>query len=302
MLPPTIAPMLAQSRPDAFDSDDYLFEIKWDGTRALAFITDTIKIQNRRLISIQERYPELGELSLLPKQTVLDGEIIVLHNGKPSFAKLQQRDSLSDPLRIELSSQRLPATFVAFDLLYLRGQSLLKHPLLERRKLLQDLLHSTQLRHVIHSDYIVGKGVDYYQAIEQQQLEGIMAKRLDSLYLPGDRSSSWLKIKVTECDVYWIIGYIAREDGSAVSALLLGEQCNGRWIYRGKVGSGFNEPQRRALLEHLSQLPTHRYEVNDAPAQAHWITPRLRARIRYFEITKDLKLRSPVFEHFVADD
>lgn len=302
MLPGTIAPMLAQSRPDPFDSDEYLFEIKWDGTRALAFIGDQLKIQNRRLVCIQERYPELAELSRLPGQTVIDGELVVLCGGKPSFAKLQQRDSLSDPLRIQLSSERLPATFVAFDLLYLEGRALLSEPLIQRRRLLKDLAQSAGLPHLIHSDFITGNGIDYFKAIEGQQMEGIMAKRLDSRYLPGDRPASWLKIKVAQCDVYWIIGFTVRDDGSAVSALLLGERRDGRWQYRGKVGSGFNEPQRRALLEHLSQLPAQQYKFAGAPAPARWITPRLRARIRYFEMTKDMKLRSPVFEHFVADD
>jgi len=302
MLPSTIAPMLAQSRPDAFDSNDYLFEIKWDGTRALAFIGDKLKIQNRRLVNIQERYPELSELSQLPNETVIDGELVVLSDGKPSFEKLQQRDSLSDPLRIELLSERLPATFVAFDLLYLQGRPLLNQPLVKRREALLDLLRATSLRHVIHSDYITGNGIQYFEAIKRQHMEGIMAKRLDGLYLPGERSPSWLKIKVAECDVYWIVGYVAREDGSAISALLLAEQQDSQWQYRGKVGSGFNEQQRHALMEHLSQLPSYQYSLSGAPPQARWIIPRLRARIRYFEITKDLKLRSPVFEHFVTDD
>lgn len=305
MLAP-VEPMLAQARSEAFDSDRYLFEIKWDGTRAVCYTATGDKnwrIRNRRGLWIESRYPELAELTQLPADTVIDGEIVVLDDGKPNFPKLQQRDALSDPLRIELLSQRMPVTFVAFDLLYLEGEDLRALPLEQRRQKLQSLLQPLTFKHVLHSDFIIGQGIPYFAQIEKAQWEGIMAKRLGSSYQTGKRSDDWLKIKVTHMDVFWIMGYVQRENEPYVSALAVGEldEEQQQWRYFAKVGSGFNEQERQALYEHLSQLPEFEYKVPDAPNAIRWIEPRLRARIKYLEITQDQHLRSPVFECFVHD-
>ncbi|MDH5327347.1 MAG: non-homologous end-joining DNA ligase [Gammaproteobacteria bacterium] len=304
MLDP-IEPMLAQARAEAFDDDRYLFEIKWDGTRALCYTGNgdkTWRIRNRRGIWIETRYPELAELATLPADTIIDGEIVVLDNGQPSFPKLQQRDGLSDPLRIELLSQSMPVTFVAFDILALQGRDLRATPLQQRREQLKTLLQAHEFKHVLHSEYIIGKGIPYFAQIEKVQWEGVMAKRLNSTYQAGKRSDDWLKIKVSHMDDFWIMGYSQRDNKEPfVSALAVGTEENGQWRYFAKVGSGFNEAQRAALFEHLGQIPAHNYHLRDVPAEIRWIEPRLRARIKYLEITQDQRLRSPVFECFVND-
>ena len=299
----TLEPMLAQSRRDAFDDDRYLFEIKWDGTRAVSYIHERghWRIRSRRGTWMESRYPELSELAALPAGTVIDGEIVVLEDGKPSFTRLQQRDNLSDPLRIEILSRRLPATYVPFDLLYLAGEDLTTQPLLERRRQLSELLQQFSSRHILHAEYVIGKGIRYFQHIEQARWEGVMAKRIDSPYSAGERSPDWLKIKVTQMDCFWVMGYVQRDQAQAVSALVVGERADGGWRYFAKVGSGFNEDQRHALYEHLSRLPEHDYGLKIDSAPVRWIAPRLRARIRYLELTQDKRLRSPVFECFVDD-
>ncbi len=134
-LPRMIKPMLAQARSEPFNCDKHLFEVKWDGTRCLGFIEDDrLRLQNRHLMNTVDRYPELACLRGLPAGTVIDGEIVVLRDGRPSFQKLQQRDHLQDPTRIEILSKRMPVRLMAFDLLYVRGRRITSQPLFERRQ------------------------------------------------------------------------------------------------------------------------------------------------------------------------
>jgi bifunctional non-homologous end joining protein LigD len=133
-LPRMIKPMLAHARSEPFNSDKHLFEVKWDGTRCISFIEEgRLLLQNRHLMNIGDRYPELACLRGLPAGTVIDGEIVVLRHGRPSFQKFQQRDHLQDPTRIEILSKQMPVRLMAFDLLYVRGRRITGQPLSERR-------------------------------------------------------------------------------------------------------------------------------------------------------------------------
>jgi DNA ligase D-like protein (predicted ligase) len=288
--------MLAQAAPEPFDSDQHLFEIKWDGTRCLAFIDrDTLRLQNRRFLEMRDRYPELSGLKKLPSGTVLDGEIVVLEDGKPSFNRLMEREHLLDPTRIEMRSQRLPATYIVFDLLYLRGQAVMARPLVERRELLMKLVTELAASHVIHSDFILMHGKHYFEEVERRGLEGIMAKRLDSPYLPGKRSAHWLKIKVAQTREFEIFGYVPREGANVISALILGERRGDSWFYRGKVGSGFTEAQRRQFYQELVKTPQLDNPPADGPEEAVWKLTGLRCLVRFFEEKESGKLRAPVF-------
>src|SRR5689334_2367632 len=150
MVPEHIKPMLAETAERPFDSKDHLFEIKWDGIRCVAFVRDDkVHLQNRRLSSMTARYPELQCLRAWPEGTVIDGEMVVLHDGKPSFQRLAQREHIGDSRRIELLGQRLPATLIAFDLLYENGQSIMREPLVERRKRLKTLATAFPCTHVV---------------------------------------------------------------------------------------------------------------------------------------------------------
>lgn len=299
-LPDAIAPMLARAATEPFDSNDHLFEIKWDGTRCIAFVEqDKLRLQNRRNIEMRARYPELECLQQLPAGTALDGEIIVLDNGKPSFSRLQQREHLLDPTRIEIACQRLPATYMVFDLLYQEGQDLKAAPLSERRERLRDVVTKLAEPFVLVPDHIVGAGKQYFAAAEAHALEGIMAKRLDSPYITGSRSPHWLKIKVARTGTFAIIGFVQRENASVVSALAIGEKHGKRWTYKGKVGSGFTEETRAAFFAQLDGAPALANPPANGPKEAQWRNSGLHCTVRYFEKTVTGMLRAPVFKGLV---
>ncbi len=194
-LPRWVAPMLAQPGTP-FDSDDFLFELKWDGTRALAFIEPGgFRLLSRRGLDRSERYPELAGLAPGPAGTVLDGEIVVLENGQPDFRRLHTREQTRSPLRIRLASQACPVTYVVFDLLYEAYQPLLACPLTQRRQRLEKLVARIALPNVVVSAGIVGAGRALFREICRRGLEGMVAKRLSSRYQPGQRSQAWRKIK-----------------------------------------------------------------------------------------------------------
>ncbi len=195
-LPDFVRPMLAQTA-EPFDSARHLFEIKWDGARCLAFIEPRrMRLVSRRGLDVQQQYPELAGLSQLPAGTVLDGEVVVLEEGKPSLARLQQRAQLSNPARIEILSKRRPVTLMVFDLLYLRYKNVMAQPLIDRRGQVQELIERLGTPHLMAPSYVLEHGRHYFAEIERHGLEGVMAKRLDSAYSPGRRLPDWLKIKV----------------------------------------------------------------------------------------------------------
>jgi len=299
VLPQRIPPMLAQSVVKPFDSPDHLFEIKWDGTRCIAFVEQgRLRLQNRRYVELRDRYPDLGGLTKLPSGTVLDGEIIALDGGKPSFSKLMQRDHVTDAGRVAILSKRIPATLIAFDLLYVRGKSVMELPLVERRDKLDSLIRELEDPHVVAASYVVEHGEQYFAGVRNAGLEGVMAKRIDSPYLPGKRTTHWQKIKVARVEVLDVLGFVPRGKDRIVSALLLGVKEAGRWVYKGNVGSGFNEDRRIEWYGQLSPMPPLADPPKDGPKDASWRNTDLRCKVRFFEETKDGKLRSPVFEGF----
>ncbi len=298
-LPERIAPMLSQTAAEPFDSADHLFEIKWDGTRCIAFVESSrLRLQNRRYVEMRHRYPELGGLAKVAPGTVLDGEIIVLDQGRPSFQKLMQRAHLTDAPRITMLSKRIPATFITFDLLYLGGKPVMGLSLSQRRDKLESVIRELSDPHVIAADYVIEQGVRYFAGVQNAGLEGIMAKRLDSKYLPGKRTDDWLKIKVARVDVFEVLGFVPRGKDRIVSALMLGLREADRWVYKGNVGSGFNEAQRTEWYRQLSPMPPLLDPPKDGPKDAVWRNTALRCRVRFFEETRDGKLRAPVFEGF----
>ena len=247
-----IKPMLAQARAEPFNCDKHLFEVKWDGTRCISFIEDgRLRLQNRHLMNIGDRYPELACLRGLPAGTVIDGEIVVLQHGKPSFQKLQQRDHLQDPTRIEILSKRMPVRLMAFDLPYVRGRRITGQPLSERRQQLIELVGRLGHPLLIVPDCVVGHGIEFFAGIVRHRLEGMMAKRIDSPYLIGRRSSDWLKIKVAHTADFEVIGCVPMRREKTIRVLLLGEKHQGRLVYKGKVGSGLTRRQRQDFLAEL---------------------------------------------------
>src|SRR5712691_6297170 len=192
-LPRFVPPMLAKSG-DPFDSPEHLFEVKWDGTRVLAFVDSRgYRLVNRHRVDVTDRYPELGFLHDLPAGVVLDGEVVVLRQGKPDFGLLLSRNQARAPLKIQILARTLPATYVVFDLLYDRFESLLALPLWVRRQRLDRVVQACANSRLVFSEGMVGSGRALFEAVCRQGLEGVVAKRLDGRYRPGRRA--WIKIK-----------------------------------------------------------------------------------------------------------
>ena len=294
--------MLAETAEKPFDSKDHLFEIKWDGIRCLAFVRDgRVQLQNRKLSSMTPRYPELQCLREWPDGTVIDGEMVVLHEGKPSFNRVAQREHIGDSRRVDLLVQRLPATFIAFDLLYENGQSIMRQALVERRERLKALATGFSNPHVIVAEYILKRGKRYFEEVERVGLEGIMAKRLDSVYTPGARSSAWLKMKVCQTGDFEWIGYTKREGEETVSALVLAERIDEELMYCGRVGTGFTESKRRELYQTIIKTPRLPVRVKDVPREAVLHETGWKCRVRFSDRTEDGCLRFPVFVELVKE-
>src|SRR2546425_4813897 len=248
-----IKPMLAESREAPFDSPDHIFELKWDGTRALAFVRNGLRFQNRRLNFIEDRYPDLKVHTR--KDAILDGEIVVMKRALPSFEKLQERERASGKINIEYLAKTLPATYIVFDILYVEDREVMSLPQMERKALLPDIVEVDD--HVVLSDYIERRGVDYYNAVIARGLKGIIAKHKQTRYYTGKRSKDWIKIKkktTLDCVICGITaGEGEREE--TFGALILGAYFEGALFHDGRVGTGFSEKLRRTLFQRLAPLP-----------------------------------------------
>ncbi|WP_456370136.1 non-homologous end-joining DNA ligase [Thermodesulfatator atlanticus] len=298
MLPAYIKPMLAKlSAP--FDSPRFLYEIKWDGTRCLFFIENgKIRLQNRRLNDITYRYPEFWDLPKLIKKDglVFDGEIVVLKDGKPQFRLLQEREHVKSPLKIKMLSERLPATYMVFDLLYVGGEPLLDRPLRERKKLMQELLPSSPF--VAESAFILEKGVAFFEKVVAMGFEGVMAKDIESPYVPGKRVDFWLKFKPRGRRRCVVVGYLLRPDGT-LKSLLVAERKENELVFRGRVASGLNTHLAVELLGRLKKLESKRPENlkgSGFPKGTIWVCPELECEVSFQEITNHGQFRAPVLE------
>jgi len=300
-----IKPMLAVLQPEPFDSEDHVFELKWDGTRALAFVSPdgAHRFQNRRLYDITHRYPEI-EVDAGGHKAILDGEIVVMRDGKPSFMGLQDREHASSPFTIRLRSKESPATYVVFDILYRDGEDLTARPLMERKSILRETARPT--RTVTLSDHIERDGKAYYAAVLERGLEGVIAKRKESRYAIGRRTRDWLKIKRRESIDAVVCGLTqgegVREDtfGSLILGLYEGDSMR----YIGRVGTGFGDDLRRDLLRRCEALHGERpfpEEPDMTEPVKFWTRPGLVVEARFLEMTTDGMLRAPSFGRIRED-
>jgi len=292
-----LKPMLAELSREPFDSPDHIFEVKWDGTRALCFVRNgRHRFQNRRLNDITRRYPEIAVRTT--KDAILDGEIVVMNQGIPSFEKLQEREHTGDPIRIEYLSKRLPATYVAFDILYLEDRDVMSLPLEERKALLRETL--TVDDRVVLSEVIEQEGVAFFRAVVERGLEGILAKRRRSRYHLGKRSKDWIKIKKSQLQDCVVCGVAEGfgERASSFGALILGAYHDGELVYLGRVGTGFDELTRGLILERLLPLegpcPFPEVPEMDTPVK-FWTRPEVVVEVRFLEFSKERHFRAPSF-------
>jgi bifunctional non-homologous end joining protein LigD len=304
-----IEPMMATLVADAFDDEGWVFEPKWDGVRAIATCVDETVLVSRNLRNISASYPELAKLhqQLVCFEAVLDGEIVAMSKGRPSFEQLQSRINLANPKDIERATKEVPVSFVAFDLLYLDGKSLVTRPLEERKELLEQTVIPNDYIEV--SPYVEGEGAALFDAARARNLEGIVAKKLGGPYRPSKRSKEWLKIKtIYDADV--VIGGWSRGEGSRsgrFGSLLVGAYDEGSLRFVGAVGTGFSDKSLTEMLTAMQALASDDNPFDSDPRKdksrwgkpikdPQWIAPELVARVEFRELTSAGRLRAPSFK------
>lgn len=290
-----VKPMLATLHKKIFNKPGWIYELKWDGYRMIANIEDgKVSIHSRNGITYNSRFPNLvKDLERIPHNVILDGEVVVLdETGIPIFQELQNYDSsTSGSLR-----------FYVFDMLFLNGHSMLELPLLERKSLIPEVLEDTVLS--VYCDHVEGMGTTFFDKAVEAGMEGVIAKKADSVYTPGYRSENWLKIKAHESQEALICGYTDSE-GSPFGSLILGVFKEAKLVYVGNCGTGFSFDQKRSLLKKMEKL-----KVNESPFQgrlnlkgraANWIKPDLICEVVFSEWTKKGRMRHPVYKGLRED-
>ncbi|MEM0215700.1 MAG: non-homologous end-joining DNA ligase [Archaeoglobaceae archaeon] len=294
-----IKPMLAvKGKP--FSSPEYFFEIKWDGTRALAFIdvkNEKIRLQNRRLLEISYRYPEFDFLNFVSENAILDGEIVVFEGNKPSFSLLQKRDHTDSKFKASILAKKIPANYLVFDVLYTESRGwLYKTPLENRKRILSELCSDT--RRIALVDYVEEKGEELYEKVVRAEIEGVIGKEKRGYYTPGKRSESWIKIKKRNTGEFIIVGWLEGEGErkGKFGSLILALKSGNSYVHVGQVGSGFDSDFLEWFSKKLQEIEIKTpYFLIETRRVVHWCQPKYVCEVEYLEITEDLKLRAPVF-------
>jgi bifunctional non-homologous end joining protein LigD len=288
--PSAVRPMQAVSAEAPFSADDYIFEVKWDGLRALVFVEPdgAVHVHDRGLNDITDRLPELKRLAAqVPPGTVLDGELVATDaDGRPDYQALRERLSAQP-------SPDTPLAYLAFDILYLEGKSQLRQTLLRRKARLRKAVASGGVLFV--PDHISKEGVELFEACLERGLEGVMAKHVESTYVPGQRSPFWLKVKAVKSDDFVVTGWTP---GTPFGALLVGYFERGRLLPCGSVSGGFDADAYAAFGERLAELATPDCPLEPPPvvtAPVLWVQPELVISVRYSEWSADGTLRFPIF-------
>ncbi len=309
-------PMLATPAPTPFDSPHHVFEVKWDGIRSLCRVDDgAAHYFSRTGRDITAQFPELQDIAhaLACRSAVLDGEICVLERGVPNFHLVQRRNILTTPIAIRRASGAHPAIYMVFDVLTLDEREVLPEPWRERRALLEAAWRG-DTRFAALSRALAGRGRDLYLACIERGLEGVVAKDVNSPYVPGKRTRHWLKVR-REREIDCVVGgYVPRGAldfrSLAVGLYRAGPRATRRTahkatapdklVYVGNVGTGFSEEVRGTLMRRLlpirtAQSPFAATGNRTVPPGIQWVLPRLVARVAYLELTPGGHLRHPVF-------
>lgn len=275
-----VKPMLIGQEGNPFDDDRYIYELKWDGERCIAYLDPSGKteLRNKRNEKMLLKVPELKELWRQAREKcILDGELMVLKNGRPDFFEIQRRSLTTNTFKIELASKQFPATFVAFDILYYKDRDVTALPLWDRKVLLQKAFSESE--RLVLSRYVEGNGTAFYQMAEQQELEGIVAKRKDSLYIQDKRTKEWIKIKRMLDDDFIICGYIRKQNN--MISLVLGKYKEHVIVYEGHVTMGVGSDTLEQLLKLPSGYPPAGTPVGHGNEEAVWVQPKLVGVVKY---------------------
>jgi bifunctional non-homologous end joining protein LigD len=308
--PPPMKPMTAEGGHDPFDDPDWIFEPKLDGVRTLAYVsTAETRLVSRTGRDQTAQYPELANLATFVNavHAVLDGEIVAIgDDGQPSFERLQQRINLTSETDIAKVRSKIPVSLYVFDILWLDDRDLTGLELVQRRQILEDVI--TQTGPIGITLVIEQEGVQFFEAAKGLGIEGVIAKRRDSIYEPGKRSRHWRKIKamrsVDAVICGWTPGGGSRSD--SFGALLLGAyDGEGALHWIGQVGTGFTGKLLADLQQRLNAIETTEPPSGDrdlrAVKGAHWVKPELVCEVTYLEMTKAGKLRAPSYKGLRPD-
>jgi bifunctional non-homologous end joining protein LigD len=309
--PTTVKPMLGTLVDKPFDNRDWVFEVKWDGVRAILFLNKgehIIELKSRNNKSITHRYPELVsalESALDCKESViLDGEIVVLNeNGFPDFEEHQRRMNVDTIKDVEMLSRQIPATYYFFDILHIDGKNVQRFPFVDRRKVLCDVISPNDRIRI--SDYVEENGKEVFEKVKSMNLEGIMAKKRSGIYMQGTRSADWLKIKNIQTQDCAVIGYTKGEGnrqgyfGSLLLAVFDDESgAGGELRFVGHTGSGFDFSLLESTYRRLEKIKVDASPIKYVPytnREPVWVRPELVVEVKFHWWTKDRIMRAPIF-------
>ena len=285
--PATVSPMLCTLTKEPVTNPDYIFEIKWDGYRIISYVQKgKVRMDSRSALDYTKKYPPVVQaLKDLKKDIILDGEVVVFNEeGLPDFDALQRYNGHNTPI-----------SYCVFDILWLDGYNLMELPLTERKKILKDLVKGNK---VLKFSESFDDGVGLYQHMLEKNLEGIVAKKKDSEYLPGVRSYEWLKVPTRKRQEFVIGGWAESENGRAFRSLLFGAYEGKKLKWIGRSGGGYKQHEMPGILKQLKALETDESPfvnpVLDAKgAVIHWVKPELVANFEFATWTKSGRIRKP---------
>jgi bifunctional non-homologous end joining protein LigD len=293
----------------AFDDDNYFFEPKWDGLRALLFLRERkLELQNRNLRDATGSYPEIQKVkgNIRAKTAIIDGEVVVLgENGTPNFGSLQARFGVDDPKRVSMLAKTTPVTYVAFDLLHIDGQDVITSPLVERKKRLKSIVKEGP--YLLYGDHVEVEGTRFFKEATDRGFEGVIAKESQSQYVPGMRTDYWIKIKQINTADCVVVGF-SEGEGSRVptfgSLILAAYDEDGKLQHVGNVGGGFSNDNLEQIKRKLDKLRTEGPTIQgpvDSPTPVTWVKPGLVVEVAYMAVTNDRRLRFPRFKRIRTD-
>lgn len=291
-----IQPMLTTAVDKPFDDEDWLFELKLDGYRAIAEIKKSaLLLYSRNGLDLSDRYSVIvSVLKKIKTPMILDGEIVLLNEkGKPDFQKLQNYQK----------NRNYPLVYYVFDILSLNGKDQKQLPLIKRKKILQENLKTSDV--IRYCDHVEFSGKEFFKAVRKQNLEGIIAKEKNSLYLPGIRSKQWLKIKYHQSQEAIIAGFTEPKGGRQhFGSILLAEYKKNKLEYIGNAGTGFTDKTLKEVMNKMKPLVSEESPFKKkikAEGIITWIKPILVCEVAYSEITASGMLRHPVFKRLRPD-
>jgi bifunctional non-homologous end joining protein LigD len=296
-MPNNIKPMQASAIREPFSDSEWLYEIKWDGFRTIAYVHEgKVELRSRNNLSFNQKFPLIGDaLKALRFNTILDGEIVLLNDeGKANFQALQNYRSRVNRFLV----------YYVFDILWINGFNLMKEPLLKRKEILKKLLPASNDM-VRYCEHVEECGKEFYEVVKQNKLEGILAKHRESIYLPGKKTRRWLKLTTKKRESRVVGGWTESEHRRSFKSLLFGYFEKGKFIHDGHAGGGFKEKDMSIILKILKKM-----EIKKSPFEGkvitdratHWVKPQLVIEIEYAARTDAGLIRKPaIFLGFRSD-